>query len=173
VIPAMPVYYVWGLAGMIGWVQLNSPSTWKRVFSRAWVLSTALVTLIFWLVGARAYARDVAIIESEMVSAARWLASNTPGDALVAAHDIGALGYFSQRQLIDLAGLVSPEVIPFIRDESRLAQFLDARGADYLVTFPEWYPGLVQHGRLIFSTQGEFSPMLGGENMAIYQWGPP
>jgi hypothetical protein len=170
VMPAMPVYYVWGLAGMIGWIQLKSRSTWKRVFSRAWVLSIALVTLLFWLVGARAYARDVAIIESEMVTAARWLASNTPSDALVAAHDIGALGYFSQRQLIDLAGLVSPEVIPFIRDESRLAQFLDACQADYLVTFPEWYPGLVQHGRLIFSTRGEFSPLLGGENMAIYQW---
>jgi hypothetical protein len=173
VMPAMPVYFVWGLAGMIEMIQLNSSSTWKRVFSRAWVLSTALVTILFWLVGARAYARDVAIIESEMVTAARWLASNSPDDALVAAHDIGALGYFSQRQLIDLAGLVSPEVIPFIRDEPRLAQFLEARQADYLVTFPEWYPGLVQQGRLIFSTQGEFSPMLGGENMAIYQWEPP
>ena len=47
------------------------------------------------------------------------MAHNTPPDALIAAHDIGAVGYFGQRRLLDLAGLVSPEVIPFIRDEAQ------------------------------------------------------
>ena len=31
------------------------------------------------------------------------------------------------RELIDLAGLVSPEIIPIIRDESAIEQFLDQR----------------------------------------------
>jgi hypothetical protein len=173
VMPAMPTYFTWGLIGLIGWVQLSSSSNWRRVLSRAWALATFLVLVAFWAIGARAYAYDVAIIESEMVAAAHWVANNTAPDALVAAHDIGALGYFAQRYLLDLAGLVSPEVIPFIRDETRLAEFLQDRHADYLVTFPGWYPKLVQDAHLIYSSAGVFSPMMGGENMAVYQWISP
>ncbi len=169
-IPAMPVYFIAGSCGMAAWVQLKSPQLFTRVLSRAWTASLVLVTLGFWIIGANAYAQDVAVIETEMVTSARWIAEKTPPDALVAAHDIGALGYFSRRNLIDLAGLVSPEVIPFIRDEYQLAEYLDEQGAEYLVTFPGWYPYLVTRGQLLYNTGARFSPKQGGENMAIYSW---
>jgi hypothetical protein len=105
-----------------------------------------------------------------MVRAAVWVAESTEPDALVAAHDIGALGYFGNRKLIDLAGLVSPEVIPFIRDEGAIAAYLNEHEADYLVTFPGWYPKLVQLSEPIYQSQGVFSPLQGGENMVIYRW---
>jgi hypothetical protein len=90
---------------------------------------------------------------------------------VVAAHDIGALGYFGQRRLLDLAGLVSPQVIPFMRDEPRLAAFLDQQRADYLVTFPGWYPELVRRAPgPVYTTSGEYGPSLGDENMAVYRW---
>ena len=108
-----------------------------------------------------------------MVAVAHWLAIHTPEDALIAVHDIGAVGYYSHRELLDLAGLISPEVIPFIRDEEQLAAYLDEKGASYLVTFPEWYPGLIQRGEMVFQTTGKMSPSLGGENMAVYHWGWP
>jgi hypothetical protein len=171
VIPMMPVYFVWGLAGLVDLLQLRSPIFWKRTLSRAWLISAGVVLLCFWVIGARAYGRDVATIESEMVSTAQWIAVNTEPDALVAAHDIGALGFFSNRRLLDMAGLVSPEVIPFIRDERRLAQFLDEQKAEYLVTFPDWYPDLVKLARPIYQSHGSFSPAQGGENMVVYRWG--
>jgi arabinofuranosyltransferase len=170
VMPAMPVYFVWGLAGMASWIKLSSPDLWNRVLGRTWLLSTGFVLILFWFMGARAYGRDVAVIESEMVTTARWVAANTPADVLVAAHDIGALGYFGQRRLLDLAGLVSPEVIPFIRDERRLAVFLDQNKVNFLVTFPSWYPYLARQGELVYQSQGVFSPVLGGDNMAVYRW---
>ncbi len=40
-----------------------------------------------------------------------WLRDNTPDDAVIAALDIGALGYASDRQVLDLMGLVSPEIL--------------------------------------------------------------
>jgi hypothetical protein len=40
-----------------------------------------------------------------------WLAANTPPDASVAMEAIGYQGTFSRRRVIDLAGLVSPEVV--------------------------------------------------------------
>jgi hypothetical protein len=124
------------------------------------------------VLGAQAYGREVRIIETEMVQTARWLAANTEPNALLAVHDIGAVGYFSQRSLLDLAGLVSPEVIPFIRDEARLAEWLNERGADYLVTFPGWYHALAlpPSAELIYATEAPFSPAAGGENMSVYRW---
>jgi hypothetical protein len=173
VIPAMPVFFLLGLLGMAELAELNSAAAWRRIASRAWVMTAGTVLGLFWLIGARAYAADVAIIESEMVQTAHWVAENTEAEALVAAHDIGALGYFADRELLDLAGLVSPEVIPFIRDEAALARYLDAQGADYLVTFPDWYPQLVQHGEEVFRTEGHFSPEQGGENMVVFRWRSP
>jgi len=172
IMPAMPVYFMWSLAGMAAWIQPSAVQLWRRVLGRAWILATGLVLGSFWIIGARAYARDVAVIESEMVATARWVASNTEPGSLVAAHDIGALGYFGHRRLLDLAGLVSPEVIPFIRDETRLAAYLDSSQADFLVAFPGWYPNLAKRGHLIFTTGGVFSPAQGGENMSVYRWLP-
>jgi hypothetical protein len=40
-----------------------------------------------------------------------WLRDNTPRDAVVAALDIGAVGYASDRRILDLMGLVSPEIL--------------------------------------------------------------
>jgi arabinofuranosyltransferase len=171
VMPVMPVYFLWSLAGIAYWVKPVEPKPWKRILGRSWVAALVFVLLGFWAIGANAYARSVAIIETEMVDSARWIAQNTPSGALIAAHDIGALGYFGQRRLLDLAGLVSPEVIPFIRDQSRLAAFLDQRNADYLMTFPDWYPDLVKRLTEVYISRGIFSPQQGGENMRVYRWG--
>lgn len=170
IIPMMPVFFLWGIAGMVEWLRLDSPVLWRRVLSRAWQMSAGIILLAFWILGARSYGRDVAFIQSEMVKTAHWVAQSTEKDAIIAAHDIGALGYFSNRQILDLAGLVSPEVIPFIRNENILREYLYQRSADYLVTFPGWYPSLVQYGELIYTTGEKIAPELGGENMAVYRW---
>jgi len=170
VIPVMPAYFLFGLVGVFYMIDLRSSYTVKRVASRAWVLLIGTVLLIFWIVGARAYALDVAIIESEMVAISKWLADNTDPDDLIAVHDIGAIGYYSDRKILDLAGLVSPEVIQIIDDEVALAEFLDRNEAKYLVTFPDWYPYLANQGDIIYISEGEFSPIIGGENMAVYRW---
>ncbi len=169
-IPMMPVFFIWGLAGLMNWIQTDAVVFLKRVISKAWLVSLVALLMLYWVMGARAYAGDVAFIESEMVATAQWVAIHTEQNALIAAHDIGALGYFGERQIIDMAGLVSPEVIPFIRDEPRLRTWLDQRGANYLVTFPGWYPILVKDARLVYQTNSPVAPGLGGENMAVYLW---
>jgi hypothetical protein len=123
-----------------------------------------------WVLGAGSAVVRAGYIETEMVSVAKWVAANLPSDALVAAHDIGALGYFDHHQLIDLAGLVTPEVIPFLRDEAQLALYLDQRGADYFIAFPSLYPDLVAQAEILYSTGNPFALALGGENLCVYQW---
>jgi hypothetical protein len=173
IMPMMPSFFIWGFAGLANFVQPNAKNPIIRILNRAWLLTTTVLILAFWLVGARAYARDVAFIESEMVTIAHWIAEHTPKDALIATHDIGALGYYSDRALLDLAGLISPEAIPFLWDGDRLGEFMNARGADFLVTFPGWYPGLTAPLTPIFQTDSPYSRDLGSENMAVYKWNIP
>jgi hypothetical protein len=170
IIPVLPAFCVWSLAGFATWFDPVAPAFWKRVVGKVWLVAACIVLLAFWGLGARTYAQDVAVIESEMVDTARWVAENTQPDSLIAAHDIGALGYFGGRRLLDLAGLASPQVIPFLRDENQLSRFLDAQRADYLITFPDWYPELTRQAEIIHSTGGKFSPIQGGDNMAVYVW---
>ena len=95
---------------------------------------------------------------------------NIPADARLAVHDIGALGFYTQNPLIDLAGLTSPEVIPFIRDEDRLAEYLDANLAQYLVTFPSFYPELTSQRRPVFEAGTDSGPLHFDENIRVYRW---
>jgi len=171
--PVIPIAITLGVGGTAMLLRWSDTWLWPRVLSRAATLATALVLLGFVIMGARAYATDVSIIEGEMVRVARWLEANTaPGD-LIAAHDIGAIGYFASRPLLDLAGLVSPEVIPFIRDEARLADSIRRRDAAYLVTFPSWYPRLTGHdgqGRLLHLTPAYTGNALAApEHLTVYR----
>lgn len=170
IMPVMPPFLLFGFIGVTWLIKSIPKGQFGWIIKYAWVGSIAVTLTAFWLLGMRSYAMDVAVIESEMVETAHWIKENTGADSLIAAHDIGALGFFSDRKLVDLAGLVSPEVIPFIRDENALREHLNSEGADYLVTFPGWYPELTSAYPLIYQTGGEFSPLMGGENMAVYKW---
>jgi hypothetical protein len=172
-IPMMPMFFILSLIGLINWLEIHSEITWRRVVSRVWWPALIVVHLAFWGLGAQAYTKDVTFIENEMVATAEWIQVNVPPDALIAAHDIGAIGYFVERPMLDLAGLISPEVIPFIRDEESLADYLNRSGADYLITFPDWYPLLSQEGQLIYQTEksSNTGSELTEQNMAVFLWG--
>ncbi|MBI2759407.1 MAG: hypothetical protein HYX49_12120 [Chloroflexi bacterium] len=168
--PAMPIFFLFGLLAYLEFQKSVFFGRFHWMVKTAWQFSLILVVLAFVGLGARAYGEDVGLIESEMVATAKWVAQNIPQDAVIAAHDIGALGYFDNHTLVDLAGLISPEVVPFIRDETRLAGFLNQRGVDYLIAFPAFYPELTRTARPIFVSGGKFAPAIGEKNMTVYDW---
>ncbi|MEW5988342.1 MAG: hypothetical protein AB1791_17060, partial [Chloroflexota bacterium] len=198
---ALPVWVVYGLAGwqmassrwqvagsrwqmaggksqvagsrwQIGFAICHLPLATCHLLRRAAVLAFAILLLLFFALGAGAYAQDVAFIEAELAQAAGWLRDNTPPDALIAAHDVGAIGYFAGRPLLDLAGLVNPELIPFLTDEAALAAYLQAKGADYLVTAPGWpYRTLlaVTPATLAYQSDFAWTRSQGVNNVAVYR----
>jgi hypothetical protein len=131
---------------------------------------TGVLCLAFGFIGARQNAYDVYWIESEMVETAKWVEQNLPPDSALAVHDIGALGYYVQNPLIDLAGLITPEIVPFIRDEARLAEYLDSSAAEYLIVFPGLYPQLTSQRIPAFVAGLEFAPLQFEEDMQVYRW---
>jgi hypothetical protein len=170
IIPVMALFFLMGITGLFKYAKTASTKIIGRVLYKAGVISGWIVLIMFWGLGARAYGKDVGFIQSEMVATAQWIEANTSPDSVVAAHDIGALGYWGNRNILDLAGLISPEVIPFIRDEHKIRQYLDNHRVDYFVTFPGWYPYLSSIGEKIYQSNGHISLELGGENMTVYRW---
>jgi len=167
IIPAFPILYLWGMLGFLEIV--SSPKVNKRL-AALWQVTIVLLTIVFQFVGARQNAYDVFLIESEMVVTAKWVAQNIPSDARLAVHDIGALGFYVQNPLVDMAGILTPEVVPFIRDEDRLAEYLDSNRVDYLITFPSFYPQLAARREPLFEAGLEFDRLHFDENMQIFRW---
>ncbi|MBN2470580.1 MAG: hypothetical protein JXN59_07640 [Anaerolineae bacterium] len=172
VVPALPHLIVFGVAGtayLSAWLQRRGMA--GRVLGRALVLTVIVLYALFWGIGFEQYGRDVRIIQSEMVASARWIAATLPPDELLAVHDIGAVGYFAPRPILDLAGLVSPEVIPVIRDGAALWDLMAARDVRYLLAFPDQVPGQdADDPRLcpMFTTGAPEAIAAGGQNMTVY-----
>ena len=168
IIPTIPIFLLLSLLGLNEIKKRNYK--FKSQINFGFTSAFVSLLLVFLYLGGKAYSQDVAIIQTEMVATARWINNNLEEDVIIAAHDIGALGFYANRQIIDLAGLVNPEVIPFIRDEVRLNEYLTEKNADYLVVFPDWYEFLDSSKIEIYSSEGIYSPLLGGSNMKIFIW---
>ena len=173
IMPAMPIFFLFGLLAFADFEKSRLFERYHWIGQTIWRASLVMLSVAFIFLGAQSYSQDVALIESEMVVTAKWVAANLPPDALIAAHDIGALGFFDTHALIDLAGLISPEVIPFIRDEPKLANYLNQQGADYLIAFPGFYPAMTGSLEKVFVTNSEVTLKYDEENMAVYLWKTP
>lgn len=168
-IPVLPIYYFWGLAGTINILaSLKSNKYW--IIKSTWIFSIIAIQLIFFVLGTSAFSKDVAFIEDQMVNVALWIENSTQKDSVLAVHDIGAIGYFTSRELIDLAGLVSPDIIPFIRDQDKIGIYLNKQNADYLITFPSWYPDLIKDLTIAYHGNTNLKDYIGDEFLTVYFW---
>lgn len=173
VIPALPAIIIYGILGTVWLLERGRRRFATRVLTRTLAIAAALAFFVFGLgVGANEFRKDVSAINEEMVASALWIDQNIPRDQLLATHDIGAIGYFTPRPLVDVAGLISPEVVPFIDDGERLWAYLQKRGVKYLMALPDQVPGDdITDKRLcpIYTTNGATAKSIGYPNMTIYQ----
>ncbi|MEO8397468.1 MAG: hypothetical protein ABI700_31010, partial [Chloroflexota bacterium] len=170
--PSLPGVILAGVVGT-GWLlQRTRLSLIGRVLVRAVAASAALVFVLFALVlGLQSYTLDVAIINQEMVASALWLKDNLKPEDLLVVHDIGAVGYFAPRPVLDIGGLINPEVVPLIHNPDAIWNLIHERGGKYLMVFDLQIPsGDVHDPHLcpVFTTHGKAAIRAGGSNMTIY-----
>ncbi len=150
---------------------------WRRIASRVWRsparqrAALAVFTMIVVMQSVFVYVKVVVpptrqfskALETTIVGMARWLEKNSDANAVVATPDIGAIGYYSHRRILDLGGLISPEIhrmretidVERIIEEGLYLEF----GPDYLVDrseIPARFSGEVIKGVL-------FTPVMRGE----------
>jgi arabinofuranosyltransferase len=174
VIPTIPLLLLYGIWGTALLLRPHSPHLLVRVLSRGVPVAVAVLALLFWVRGALAYRDDVGFIDGEMVATAHWLNQNTSRDDRIAVHDIGAVGYWTDRPLLDLAGLITPEVIPFMTDAEQLKSWMLQRGAAYAVFFPDFSPTYTQLAadpgfEAVHCTNYPWTRATGHENMCVYR----
>lgn len=79
------------------------------------------------------------------LAAARWLAANSPRDAVVMAGNIGILGYVSERRIFDSKGLASPAAYRALAEGTPAYELLELTRPDYLALDPDEYAELSFH----------------------------
>lgn len=136
----IPLVVLLGLAG------IEQAARRFRRFGRFWLACRALaavMSVVLWVNGASTYALEVRLLTRNQQDAALWLKQHSQPGEVIATHDIGLIGYFSGREVFDLAGLVSPETQAYLREPAGLASLCRERGVRYLALFPGYYPGLL------------------------------
>ena len=81
-------------------------------------------------------------------AAGEWLRQNTPGESSVGTLEVGIIGYYSMRPMVDFAGLIQPEVAqrlgPDFTYEDAALWAVEQYRPDYLVLNPTWFPRLME-----------------------------
>ena len=78
--------------------------------------------------------------------AGQWIDANLPARASVGTLEVGIIGYYARRRMVDFAGLIQPEVSSQMRQETTYQDA--ARWAmqryhpDHLLVDPSWFPDL-------------------------------
>ena len=146
------------------------------VLRRRWRAALlAWLALALWALvpAAQRYAWGVQNIEAMQVVLGRWVDANAPRTARLAVNDIGAIAYVSRREIVDLMGLVTPEILPYRRQgEDGVIRFVGETCPDYVIIFPSWFPRLAARADLLEPvhrvrlTRVEVS---GGPEMVVYR----
>ena len=119
------------------------------------------------------YGKAAGNINDMQVEIGLWLNENTPTDTVFATHDAGALRYFSNRTMIDLAGLVSPDIIHGNMTDTEKIQYLHDKGCNYIVFFPElftYYRGFfpINSIEIEYTVHLEENVICGRDSMSVY-----
>jgi len=142
---------------------------WRRAVVMLW-LALALAQLPS---AADRYAWAVQNINAMQVHLGHWVDAHLPPRARLALNDVGAIAYFSRREVIDLMGLVTPDVLPYRRQgEDGVTRYLTRVCPDYVIVFPTWFPRLSAQRSLlepIYAVRLDHNVVSGGSEMVVYR----
>lgn len=138
-----PVLIVLGI--MVSAKLFSDPSKKKIItFAQSFFIAIALIGTVR---GTLLSAESVANINDQHLAMASWVNENAGPKDKIAADDVGAIGYFSKRQIVDLTGLVSPEIF-FLRHDQQLV-WSEARkqGANLFIIYTRLNPTFYQFAK--------------------------
>jgi hypothetical protein len=157
VAPAIPFHALLAAIGVWAiseWVYRKAQLTQLRT-GLAVALSGALIVITFtrsYETGMPQVSNDVGQLRKIHVAAGYWVKDHTSSDQLIALNDVGAIVHISDRRVLDLEGLVSPEVIDATQGISdytcehdlQLARLMLQDMPRFLLVFDWFYPCLTR-----------------------------
>lgn len=145
-IPVIPFYILISVYGAREFFRMAVPFFKDRKIINSLNLILFGVIIIYTVIAyfdtKTDYAEQTHHISVRNLAAAKWINENTPPDAVIATHDIGAIGYYTKRKLLDVAGLISPQFTPKLFDPDFpkfLADEMKKNNVSYIAFIQEWY----------------------------------
>jgi len=137
--PAIPFVMLGGWTGLLEMIQrlTTGPARVKNA-AYAIVAVTVMASLFMLKRSSFEYQADCRYIFYRHVMTALWVSENVPEGDVIAAHDVGALGYLGGRRIVDLAGLVTPEAGDLMGRPDEQAALLEKEGVSWFVVALDW-----------------------------------
>lgn len=181
VAPAIPFYALFA-AVIVAWIgeRFSTNSRTQSAISGG-IGAVVLVLVLSTGIGqAGQVANDVYQLRAMHVTAAQWFDEVTAPDATIALNDVGAMVHLTDRDVMDLEGLVSQDVIDAIDGTTRfscdrdleLMRLMLTRTPAFIGVFPWFYPCMTGwEGALqpynVFSITGP--TVIAGGELVVYQ----
>jgi hypothetical protein len=119
----VPVLAWMAWRGADGWWLGHTPDSSRRAQASVFALAVATIVVFQNLAIYRSIVlpevkHSSAELRDGLVDWGRWFWRYSGRGAVIATQDIGAIGFWSQRKILDLSGRMSPEMEPHLRRES-------------------------------------------------------
>ncbi|GJQ21613.1 MAG: hypothetical protein HBSIN02_19680 [Bacteroidia bacterium] len=170
--PILPFVILLGLSGL-HWMSTRAGERFSRLLSARTIRAVQITLMAFLIIqfalgvwdGRVLYQESCKYISDRQVRTALWIRDHLPQDAIVATHDVGALAYYSERRIVDMVGLISPEIIDHLKNLSATKEFLVRHNVTHLAVLRNWFE--VVNVNPIFQTR-EATP----EIMEVFRFEP-
>ncbi|MBL7128974.1 MAG: hypothetical protein ISS16_08315 [Ignavibacteria bacterium] len=146
--------------------------------NKVYVSLILIASLMYYGIFAIAIGKNTDNINDQQVRIAYWIKANVPPDETIAINDIGAITYLTKNRIIDMAGLVTPEVLTYrtYRWEDNLDSLfylLKKNNVSYIVVYDHWYEDFLErfseHFQKVFSAYLQENTICGGFEMNVYR----
>jgi hypothetical protein len=158
------------LAFVVLAVALGTRLTRPRIAFLALYLGFSVVALP---PAATRYGWAVQNINAMQVHLGHWVDEHLPRREVIALNDVGAIAYLSRRTVVDLVGLVSPDVLPYRRaGEAGILRYLAERCPGHVIVFPAWFPGMTARRDLlepVYRVRLDHNTVAGADEMVVYR----
>ena len=136
-VPVYPVYILF-CAAVIPFIfdKINCPARKCVTYAKVISVLVIIVLLAGNYLPVKNHQQTQKTLDNVHRQIGYYLNTHTAQDEIIAAEDIGYIGYYSKRTILDRDGLVSPEAVPYNRDGRYLQLILDHK--------PDWV--VLSHG---------------------------
>jgi hypothetical protein len=147
-------------------------------FKKASIALVMIMSVFNAILFASVLGWNVENINDQQGKIADWLNKNLPDERAFGMNDIGIITFKSKKYVVDMAGLVTPEIFKFQKmsfeeGSKELFMLLQSKGVNYLIIYPDWYEYIMANYSNAFtqvhSEKLVRNTICGGVEMFVYK----
>ncbi len=170
--PVIPFYLMIAINGLVVFLEfLNRLMRGKRTFIAYGILGIfGIWMVVLNILGGLQWAEEFTFFcryhHDRHEMAGRWIRNHTPPEAVIGAHDVGAIGFYGERKVVDMVGLITPEVISRLNEADfpkYIVEYLSQCHVSYIVVLKNWFE--------VVNDNPVFIPINEPEFLEIYRFG--